>query len=113
MGTHVFSKLRALAELSLSHALHVASALSKSNAARIHSCFLFFLHSQVTELNEQLMRAHFEKREGESDKTRAAEEVYRLSQELANSRKALEMKNKELSTALASFADHQKKAEDR
>jgi len=68
---------------------------------------------QVTELNEQLMRAHFEKREGESDKTRAAEEVYRLSQELANSRKALEMKNKELSTALASFADHQKKAEDR
>jgi hypothetical protein len=45
----------------------------------------------------------------DADKTRAAEEVFRLSQELANSRKALEMKNMELSTALTSFAEHQKK----
>mmetsp|Transcript_20448 Transcript_20448/g.26615 ORF Transcript_20448/g.26615 Transcript_20448/m.26615 type:complete len:690 (-) Transcript_20448:324-2393(-) len=59
------------------------------------------------------MKSHFEKREGESDKTRAAEEVFRLSEELANSRKALEMKNKELSMALASFAEHQAKAEER
>lgn len=71
------------------------------------------LEKKVSELNEQLMRLHFEKREGEADKGRAAEEVYRLSQELANSRKALEMKNKELSMALASFGEHQKNAEQR
>ena len=71
------------------------------------------LEKKVSELNEQLMRLHFEKREGEADKGRAAEEVYRLSQELANSRKALEMKNKELSLALASFSEHQRNAEKR
>jgi len=71
------------------------------------------LENKVSELNEQLMRSHFEKREGEADKTRAAEEVIRLSQELANSRKALEMKNKELSLALASFSEHQRNAETR
>ena len=59
------------------------------------------------------MKAQFEKREGDADKSRAAEEVFRLSQELANSRKALEMKNKELSMALASFSEHQRNAEAR
>jgi hypothetical protein len=52
-------------------------------------------------------------REGEAEKARAAEEVLRLSQELANSRKALEMKNKELSLALASFSEHQRNGEAR
>ena len=68
------------------------------------------LEKKVSDLNEQLMRLHFEKREGEADKSRAAEEVYRLSQELANSRKALEMKNKELSIVeqLGLFGNHRR-----
>lgn len=55
----------------------------------------------------------FEKREGETEKGRTAEEVLRLSDELASSRGALKMKSKELSTALTSFAKHQRNAEQR
>jgi len=69
------------------------------------------LETKVTDLQEKLMQSHFEKREGDADAGRAAHEVDRLSEELAKSREALELKNKELSQALQSFADHQAKAE--
>jgi len=90
-----------------------ASLKSKTNEMNEAVTKAKDLEKKNNELNEQLMRSHFEKREGESDKTRAAEEVFRLSEELANSRKTLELKNNELSMALSSFAQHQEKAEER
>ena len=47
----------------------------------------------------------------DSDKTRAAEEVFRLTQELASSQTQLEVKNFELSNALSTFTEQQKKTE--
>lgn len=90
-----------------------ARALSKAKdaeTAEAHSK-VKDLEAKVTELQEKLMQSHFEKREGDADAGRAAQEVSRLSAELAKSREELENKNKELSQALQSFADHQAKAE--
>mmetsp|Transcript_4547 Transcript_4547/g.10699 ORF Transcript_4547/g.10699 Transcript_4547/m.10699 type:complete len:1015 (+) Transcript_4547:84-3128(+) len=71
------------------------------------------LESEVKTLREQVLEAGFQQREGDAVKSRAADEVRRLSMELERSRAALETKNKELSMALTSFSDYQAQTEAR